>query len=71
MMHSLFLAEFHNFGVLHCTAPNVCQEEVEMEDAEEPVMDIDSLDRNDPLAVVEYIDDIYCFYKKTEVNLNI
>ncbi|KAI4350221.1 hypothetical protein L6164_004694 [Bauhinia variegata] len=41
-------------------------EEVEMEDVEEPVMDIDSCDRNDPLAVVEYIDDIYEFYKKTE-----
>lgn len=38
-----------------------------MEDVEEPVMDIDTCDRNDPLAVVEYIDDIYCFYKKNEV----
>ncbi|XP_057436644.1 G2/mitotic-specific cyclin-2-like [Lotus japonicus] len=41
-------------------------EEIEMEDVEEPIMDIDACDRNDPLAVVEYIDDIYCFYKKTE-----
>ncbi|XP_027356695.1 G2/mitotic-specific cyclin-2-like [Abrus precatorius] len=41
-------------------------DEVEMEDVEEPVMDIDACDRNDPLAVVEYIDDIYSFYKKIE-----
>lgn len=51
------------------TAPNVClwQEEVEMEDVEEPVLDIDDCDRQDPLAVVEYIDDIYRFYKDIEV----
>lgn len=41
-------------------------EEVEMEDVEEPVLDIDACDREDPLAVVEYIDDIYCFYKGIE-----
>lgn len=41
-------------------------EEIEMEDVEEPVMDIDAGDRNDPLAVVDYIDHIYCFYKKSE-----
>nr|KYP44466.1 Cyclin-B2-3 [Cajanus cajan] len=41
-------------------------EEVEMEDVEEPVMDIDACDRKDPLAVVEYIDDLYRFYKDTE-----
>ncbi|KAJ1379377.1 Cyclin-like [Sesbania bispinosa] len=41
-------------------------EEVEMGDVEEPVMDIDACDRNDPLAVVEYIDDIYRFYRETE-----
>ncbi|KHN33647.1 G2/mitotic-specific cyclin-1 [Glycine soja] len=42
-------------------------EEVEMEDVEEePVLDIDACDRKDPLAVVEYIDDIYSFYKDIE-----
>ncbi|KAJ4835846.1 Cyclin-B2-4 [Turnera subulata] len=42
-------------------------EEVEMEDvAEEPIMDIDSADKNNPLAVAEYIDDLYRFYKKAE-----
>lgn len=46
-------------------------DEIEMEDAaaaaeEEAVMDIDACDRNDPLAVVDYIQDIYRFYKKTE-----
>ncbi|CAH8256824.1 unnamed protein product [Arabidopsis lyrata] len=46
-------------------------EGIEMEDSndidvevEESVMDIDSCDKNNPLVVVEYIDDIYCFYKK-------
>lgn len=40
-----------------------------MEDAmeDDPVLDIDGSDRENPLAVVEYIDDIYNFYKKTEV----
>ncbi|KAK2995084.1 hypothetical protein RJ640_020724 [Escallonia rubra] len=42
-------------------------EEVEMEDLnEEPIMDIDSADKKNPLAVVEYIDDIYAYYKKAE-----
>ncbi|XP_022880286.1 cyclin-B2-3-like [Olea europaea var. sylvestris] len=43
--------------------------EVEMEDiddVEEPVVDIDSGDKKNPLAAVEYIDDIYTYYKKTE-----
>ncbi|XVE56277.1 hypothetical protein DITRI_Ditri03aG0225700 [Diplodiscus trichospermus] len=43
-------------------------EEVEMEDVDEqePVLDIDSSDKKNPLAVVEYIDDLYKFYKKAE-----
>ncbi|XP_010534163.1 PREDICTED: cyclin-B2-4-like isoform X2 [Tarenaya hassleriana] len=51
-------------------------EEIEMEDVddddddddddEEPLIDIDSCDKNDPLAVVEYIDDLYSFYKENE-----
>lgn len=42
-------------------------DEVEMEDVEEePVLDIDGCDKRDPLAVVEYIDDLYNFYKKAE-----
>ncbi|PSS31195.1 Cyclin-B2-4 like [Actinidia chinensis var. chinensis] len=45
------------------------QMEVEMEDiSEEPVVDIDSGDKRNPLAVVEYIDDIYAYYKKVEVS---
>lgn len=40
-----------------------------MEDiAEEPVIDIDSCDKKNPLAVPEYIDDICAYYKKVEVN---
>ncbi|PIA56826.1 hypothetical protein AQUCO_00700877v1 [Aquilegia coerulea] len=38
-------------------------EEVEME---EPVTDIDCRDSSDPLAVVEYIDDIYSYFRKAE-----
>ncbi|KAL3619801.1 Cyclin-B2-4 [Castilleja foliolosa] len=44
--------------------------EVEMEDIngddDEAVIDIDRGDKNNPLAVTEYIDDIYEYYKKTE-----
>lgn len=42
-----------------------------MEDAmeDDTVLDIDGSDRENPLAVVEYIDDLYNFYKKTEVAL--
>ncbi|XP_073133993.1 cyclin-B2-3-like [Henckelia pumila] len=42
--------------------------EVEMEDIdeEETIVDIDSCDKKNPLAVTEYIDDIYAHYKKTE-----
>ncbi|KAF5946935.1 hypothetical protein HYC85_017163 [Camellia sinensis] len=41
--------------------------EVEMEDTtDEPVDDIKSSDKRNPLAVVEYIDDIYAYYKKVE-----
>lgn len=44
------------------------QEEDELEDvAEDPVMDIDYKEKKNPQAVVEYIDDIYNFYKKAEV----
>ena len=40
---------------------------MEEEEEEESVMDIDSSDKNNPLAVVEYINDIYDFYKNNEV----
>ena len=43
------------------------QEGIEMKE-EETVMDIDSSDKNNPLAVVEYINDIYDFYKNNEVH---
>ncbi|KAK9071788.1 hypothetical protein SSX86_008217 [Deinandra increscens subsp. villosa] len=34
---------------------------------EEPILDIDAADEGDPLAVVEYIDEIYRHYRKQEV----
>ncbi|XP_022762256.1 G2/mitotic-specific cyclin-2-like [Durio zibethinus] len=42
--------------------------EFEMEDAEESIIDIDSSDSKDPLALVEYVDDIYAYYRETEVS---
>lgn len=41
--------------------------EIEMEDIEEVAPDIDSGDAGNSLAVTEYVDEIYCFYRKTEV----
>lgn len=41
--------------------------EVEMEDIfEDPVTDIDSCDAKNPLAVVDYVDDLYGYYRKVE-----
>jgi len=33
------------------------------------IEDIDSLDKKDPLCVVEYIDDLYTYYKAAEVTI--
>lgn len=42
-----------------------------MEDVEEePVMDIDSGNVKEPLEVVEYVNEIYAHYRKTEVICN-
>ncbi|XP_014521177.1 G2/mitotic-specific cyclin-1 [Vigna radiata var. radiata] len=42
-------------------------EEVEMEDIiDETVLDIDICDANNPLAVVDYIEDLYAYYRKME-----
>ncbi|KAI4314641.1 hypothetical protein L6164_027529 [Bauhinia variegata] len=42
-------------------------EEIEMEDIdEEPIMDIDSCDANNPLAVFDYVEDLYASYRKME-----
>ncbi|XP_077234555.1 G2/mitotic-specific cyclin-2-like isoform X2 [Tasmannia lanceolata] len=40
--------------------------EIEMEDVESPPPNIDKSDARNPLAVVEYVDDIYSFYRRTE-----
>lgn len=42
----------------------------EDEEEEEQVTDIDSSDKKNPLAVTEYIDDIYTYYKKMEVKFS-
>lgn len=40
-----------------------------MEDiVEEPILDIDSYDANNPLAVVEYIEDLHSHYRRIEVS---
>ncbi|GAB2289296.1 hypothetical protein Dimus_023600 [Dionaea muscipula] len=42
-------------------------EEIEMEDiGEDSVLDIDCCDKDNPLAVAEYVDEIYAYYKKVE-----
>lgn len=42
-----------------------------MEDLEEEsIPDIDSCDAKNPLAVVEYVEEIYDFYRQTEVNFD-
>ncbi|TQE13926.1 hypothetical protein C1H46_000557 [Malus baccata] len=41
-------------------------EEDETLEVEDPIMDIDSSSSKDPLNVVEYIDDIYAHYRKSE-----
>ncbi|XP_059623327.1 G2/mitotic-specific cyclin-2-like [Cornus florida] len=42
-------------------------EEVEMEDIfEDPVMDIDNCDAKNPLAVVDYVQDLFAYYRKME-----
>lgn len=44
------------------------QEEVEMEDIfEETGTDIDGCDAKNPLAVADYVEDLYAYYKKMEV----
>ncbi|XP_058098523.1 G2/mitotic-specific cyclin-2-like isoform X2 [Magnolia sinica] len=43
--------------------------EVEMEDiVPEPMLDIDSCDSNNPLAVIDYVKDIYTFYRQAEAS---
>lgn len=42
----------------------IVEEEVE---EGEPILDIDGYDANNSLAVVEYVEDLYEFYRKTEV----
>ena len=43
--------------------------EIDMEDSEEEEVapDIDSCDAGNSLAVVEYVDEIYGFYRRSEV----
>ncbi|PHT62296.1 G2/mitotic-specific cyclin-2 [Capsicum annuum] len=49
---------------------DMMDEEIEMEDAEDwSVVDIASSDKKNELTVVEYIDDIYAYYKKAEEKL--
>ncbi|PKI67335.1 hypothetical protein CRG98_012284 [Punica granatum] len=36
------------------------------EEEEEPIMDIDGRDKKNPLAVVDYVEDLYAYYRKME-----
>lgn len=44
-------------------------EDLEEEDDEEQLPDIDANDLNNPLAVVDYVEEIYSFYKSNEVSI--
>ncbi|XP_071693689.1 G2/mitotic-specific cyclin-2-like [Rutidosis leptorrhynchoides] len=51
---------------LETTEP-IVEVEIEMEDIfEEPIVDIDISDTKNPLAVVEYFEDLYSHYRQTE-----
>jgi len=40
-----------------------------MEDIiEEPILNIDDCDAKNPLAVVDYVEDLHAYYRKMEVN---
>ncbi|KAG9443626.1 hypothetical protein H6P81_014966 [Aristolochia fimbriata] len=41
--------------------------EIEMEEVESPLPNIDKSDGRNPLAVVDYVEDIYRFYRKNEI----
>lgn len=43
----------------------------DIEEDDEPIVDIDIGDKANPLAVVDYVDDIYAFYRKMEVGNSI
>ncbi|KMZ76269.1 Cyclin-B2-2 [Zostera marina] len=45
---------------------DVCEVEFNKEVEMEDIIDIDSSDHNNPLALVDYVEDIYTFYRKTE-----
>lgn len=41
-----------------------------MEDIlEEPIVDIDGKDKNNPLAALDYVKDLYAYYRKMEVKV--
>lgn len=41
-----------------------------MEDIfEDPILDIDGRDSKNPLAVTDYVDDLYTYYRKMEVKI--
>ncbi len=42
--------------------------DAEMQEAEVPVSNIDQHDIGNQLAVVDYVEDIYTFYRNTEVS---
>lgn len=46
-------------------------EDIEEEEEEEPILDIDGYDANNSLAAVEYVSDLYEFYRKTEVRFSL
>ncbi|OMO83405.1 hypothetical protein COLO4_22539 [Corchorus olitorius] len=61
----MFLEETENSRLSE--ADEMVLEEVEMEDiVEDPIFDIDGCDAKNPLAVVDYVEDLYAYYRKME-----
>lgn len=46
-------------------------EDIIVENEKEPIFDIDGYDANNSLAVVEFVEDLYEFYRKTEVKISL
>ncbi|XP_010467538.1 PREDICTED: cyclin-B2-1-like [Camelina sativa] len=66
---SIFVDEEEDEATLDQPMPEAdLMEEIEMEDVtvEEPVLDIDVLDAKNSLAAVEYVQDLYAFYRTME-----
>lgn len=57
----------HGSGLLFCLAMQGETENKDIMNQDESLMDIDSADSGNPLAVTEYVEELYKFYRENEV----